>query len=221
MLLGLTFILIYDCLMAACLFGAAGRWDLPFFWWYMGVILIPSLVVTPMVARRTPDLIRERIRPGPGEQDRFSKPALMMGQVSHWVIGGLDAGRFHWSGNFPFGLQVAGLVGLGAGFCLSAWPILVNPFFSSAVRIQPDRGQYVIQTGPYRYVRHPGYAAGLLFILSSGLALGSWWSELPMLMLGVVLIRRTVLEDDVLHHELPGYREYASRVLYKLLPGIW
>jgi protein-S-isoprenylcysteine O-methyltransferase Ste14 len=118
-------------------------------------------------------------------------------------------------------VQIAGLIGYALGMGLGIWSMLVNPFFSSAVRIQADRGQYVIAAGPYRLVRHPGYSGGLLFLLCSGLALGSWWSILPMLFGVAGLIRRTRLEDRMLQKDLAGYSDYAQKVRYRLVPGLW
>ena len=93
--------------------------------------------------------------------------------ILHWIVAGLDRGRFHWSDNCRLFPRV-GLVAVAAGFGLALWAMLVNRFFSSVVRIQSDRGQYVIATGPYRWIRHPGYLAGVVIMVASGIALGSW-----------------------------------------------
>jgi protein-S-isoprenylcysteine O-methyltransferase Ste14 len=208
-------------LMAGILFASAGRWDLPMFWAYIGVMAVFSSLGYLWVYRHSPDLIKERLHPGPGERDRLSIGLLYVTLAAHWVIAGLDVGRWHWSGHMPLAVQIAGLVGYTLGLGLSIWPMLVNPFFSSAVRIQSDRGQYVINAGPYRFVRHPGYSGGMLFLLCSGLALGSWWSMLPMLIALAGLIRRTLLEDRMLQKELAGYTDYAQKVRYRLVPGLW
>ena len=96
-----------------------------------------------------------------------------------------------------------------------------NKFFSSAVRIQKDRGHTVISTGPYRFVRHPGYVGLCVFTLAEPLALGSWWAFIPGGLATILVIVRTVLEGRTLQAELPGYKEYAARVRYRLLPGVW
>jgi protein-S-isoprenylcysteine O-methyltransferase Ste14 len=113
------------------------------------------------------------------------------------------------------------LIGFGCGYALVAWSTVVNRFYSPAVRIQEDRGQEVITSGPYRFVRHPGYIGWILFFLFSGLALGSWLSVLPTLVVVAVTIRRTVIEDRMLHGSLKGYTEYAQNVRYRLIPGVW
>ncbi len=217
----LVILLGFFGLMAGILFASAGRWDLPMFWAYIVVMMALSSLGYLLVYRHSPDLIKERLHPGPGEQDRLSLGLMYVTLAAHWGTAGLDVGRFHWSGHLPLAVQFAGLIGYALGLGLSIWPMLVNPFFSSAVRIQADRGQYVIASGPYRFVRHPGYSGGLLFLLCSGLALGSWWSVLPMLLAVAGLIRRTRLEDRMLQKELAGYADYAHQVRYRLIPGLW
>lgn len=208
-------------LTAGSLFLSAGGWDLPMFWAYLAIMFVPGLLSLPVLHRRSPGLIEERLHPGPGERDKITAPVVVLATVTHWVIAGLDVGRFHWSGDMPPLVQLAGFVGYAIGLGLAMWATLVNRFFSSAVRIQADRGQYVITTGPYQYVRHPGYSGGLLFLLCSGLALGSWWSILPILFAVADLIYRTMLEDQMLRRELPGYADYAERVRRRLIPGWW
>ena len=208
-------------LMAGILFATAGRFNLPMFWAYIGVMAVFSSLGYLWLYQHDPELIKERLHPGPGEHDRLSIGLLYVTLAAHWGIAGLDVGRLHWSGHMPLAVQIAGLIGFALGMGLGIWPMLVNPFFSSAVRIQADRGQYVITKGPYRFVRHPGYSGGLLFLLCSGPALGSWWSMLPMLLCAAGLIRRTRLEDRMLQQELPGYTDYAQKVRYRLVPGLW
>ncbi len=206
--------------LAGILFGAAGRWNLPAFWAYLAMTILPGLALLGVLLRRSPELVDERLHPGPGERDRWSVALLTVAMLAHWVVAGLDVGRFRWSRAMPGAVRVLGFVGYAGGIGLLGWAMLANPFFSSAVRIQSDRGQHVVSTGPYRAVRHPGYTGALLLLLASGLALGSWRSILPMLLTVGVLIRRTCLEDQMLREELPGYVEYAERVRYRLWPGV-
>jgi protein-S-isoprenylcysteine O-methyltransferase Ste14 len=219
--LATAFSLLVFAAMAALLFVTAGRCDLPALWVYLAVTILPSLFVLLLLNRRSPDLIKERLHPGPGEQDRISIVLLSFALAIHLGLAGLDVGRVHWSGSMSLVVQVAGFVGYTGGLGLSMWAMLVNRFFSSAVRIQADRGQYVITEGPYRYVRHPGYTGGILYLLCSGLALGSWWSILPMPFAIWGVIRRTVIEDRLLYEKLPGYTDYAQKVPYRLIPGVW
>ena len=108
-----------------------------------------------------------------------------------------------------------------AGYVLGAYALIENRFFSGMVRIQTDRDHQVVSSGPYRWVRHPGYAGALLVYLVTPLFLDSAWAFLPAVFLAVVLVIRTHLEDSTLQEELAGYREYARRVRYRLLPGVW
>jgi protein-S-isoprenylcysteine O-methyltransferase Ste14 len=140
-----------------------------------------------------PSLLRERMRPG-----------------------------FHWSDSVPAWVQALGLIAVAAGYALCFWAMAVNRFFSSVVRIQTDRGQHVITAGPYACMRHPGYLAGIVIMVTSGPALGSWIAAALLVVASLpFLLHRAVTEDRVLIAELPGYRRYARRVRWRILPGIW
>jgi protein-S-isoprenylcysteine O-methyltransferase Ste14 len=206
--------------MAAVLFGSAGRWDLPFFWAYIAVAGAAGLHAA---LTADPDLLRERFRPGPGGRDNLALLRLLalLLCAAHWVLAGLDVGRYHWSDTIPPLVQGIGLFGMVAAVGITRWAQTANRFFSAAMRIQHDRGHHVITTGPYRYIRHPGYAAFILAGISSGLVLGSWWAALlPALLVGA-FVRRASREDRLLREELEGYPEYAAKVRYRLVPGVW
>jgi protein-S-isoprenylcysteine O-methyltransferase Ste14 len=207
-------------IMGATLFGVAGRWDLPFFWAYLGIWFA---AVLHMALTADLDLIRERLRPGPGGRDNLAllRFLALIFFGGHWVLAALDVGRYHWSDTIPAGVQVAGLVGMAAAVGVIRWAQSVNRFFSAAMRIQTDRGHHVITTGPYQYVRHPGYAAFILTGISSGLALGSWWAALLPLGFVFAFVRRALREDRLLKQELEGYTDYAAKVRYRLVPGVW
>jgi protein-S-isoprenylcysteine O-methyltransferase Ste14 len=104
---------------------------------------------------------------------------------------------------------------------ITTWAMLVNRFFSRAVRLQPDRGQQVVTSGPYRLVRHPGYSGGLLLLLSGGFALGSWIAMVPILLMLPLMVRRTLIEERMLANALPGYTEYMRQVRFRIIPGVW
>ena len=203
------------------LFVSAGRTDLVMFWAYLVIMLVPSLSTVVVVSGRQPDQRRAQMRPGAGNWDRFSVPVAVVMALAHFVIAGLDVGRYHWSDSVPLALQYIGLFGFAVGIIVLAWAVIANRFFSSAVRVQADRSQQVITDGPYRFVRHPAYIGEILFILFSGIALGSWLSVLPMLVLAADVIRRTRIEDKMLQGDLKGYAEYAQTVRYRLIPGLW
>jgi protein-S-isoprenylcysteine O-methyltransferase Ste14 len=140
--------------------------------------------------------------------------------VAIFPVAGLDAGRFHWS-HVPLGVVVLGYVLFCIGYFLSIWVYRVNRFAEPTVRIQTDRGQRVIDTGPYALVRHPLYLGALLMWAGIPLSLGSLWALLPGALGAVVLVVRTILEDRTLQAELPGYQDYTHRVRHRLIPGVW
>jgi protein-S-isoprenylcysteine O-methyltransferase Ste14 len=150
---------------------------------------------------------------------RFLPITLLL--FGHWVLAGLDRGQLHLSDSVPIVARVAALVAFTLAWLVFVWAMHVNRFFSSIPRIQSERGHRVISGGPYRFVRHPGYAAALVAAIASGIALGSWLSTaiVPFAVAG--LVRRTIVEERLLERGLPGYADYASRVRYRLLPGIW
>jgi protein-S-isoprenylcysteine O-methyltransferase Ste14 len=135
------------------------------------------------------------------------------------IVAGLDH-RYGWSPVFPPGLMVIGFTLITLGYAFAAWALAENRFFSSVVRIQMDRGHVVCDRGPYRIVRHPGYAGNILALPGMALALSSVWTLIPAAVALIIAVIRTVLEDRTLQEELPGYREYARRVRYRLIPGI-
>ena len=136
------------------------------------------------------------------------------------IVAGLDH-RYIWSPEFPLWLNVMGLILISLGYAFAAWALAENRFFSSVVRIQTDRGHVVCDTGPYRFVRHPGYAGNIPPLFGIVLALGSVWTLIPAVVASIIAVIRTLLEDQTLQDELPGYRDYARRVRYRLIPGIY
>ncbi len=136
------------------------------------------------------------------------------------IVAGLDH-RFAWSAAFPLWLIVPGFILIVLGYGFAAWALAENRFFSSVVRIQTDRGHVVCDTGPYRFVRHPGYAGNLLALPGIVLALSSMLAIIPAAVALIIAVIRTALEDRTLQEELPGYRDYVQRVRYRLIPGIY
>lgn len=136
------------------------------------------------------------------------------------IVGGLDH-RFDWSPEFPLWLILFGFFLISIGYAFGAWAFAENRFFWSVVRIEPDRGHVVCDSGPYQVVRHPGYAGNILPLLGIVLALGSVWALIPGAVAVVITVIRTALEDQALQEELPGYRDYAQIVRYRLVPGIY
>ena len=209
---------LFLVLMTVALFASAGTIAIVGFWLYLAIQLtgiVASFVLLP------PDLVRERMRPG-GQKPPLALRLSVIVILIAFVVAGLDRGRFHWSDDVPPWLQGLSLVVVAANYAFVFWAMMVNRFFSSIVRIQADRGQRVVASGPYAHVRHPGYLGGILIVLCSGPALGSWLAAAIFVVSGLpFLIYRAVTEDRVLRAELPGYQEYAGRVRWRLVPGIW
>jgi protein-S-isoprenylcysteine O-methyltransferase Ste14 len=211
-------LLLYFAVIVGVWFGAAGRWDLPFFW---AVIGIYGVMMSVGYLKMDPSLRRERFKPGAGGKDRQMRALLLPLMLGSWVIAGLDVGRYHWSDTVPVGVKAAALASFAAALALGFRAVKVNRFFSPVVRLQSERGHHVITDGPYRVVRHPGYAGGMSAAVCGTLALGSWWAMLPMAGIVALFLRRILVEDKFLRAELPGYEEYAGKVRYRLVPGIW
>jgi protein-S-isoprenylcysteine O-methyltransferase Ste14 len=200
------------------LFASAGTIAIAVFWIYLAIF---AAIMVAGFLWLDPGLLRERMRPG-GKKPPLGLRLLTGVLFAHWIVAGLDRGRFHWSDSVPGWLQAAGLIGVAAGYALCFWAMAENRFFSSVVRIQSDRGQYVVSSGPYAFVRHPGYTAGVLIMLASGVALGSWLAAALLVIFSLpFLLYRAITEDRILQSELPGYSNYAARVRWRLCPGIW
>ena len=215
--------LLSYAMLAGILFGLAGRWDLPWFWLTLGTFAVSHLVTIAVVIRDDPELARERMKPGAGEPG-WDKTILRLFAIlvlANLVVGSLDVGRWQLSDSVPQLLQAIGLVGIAAGMAMMTWCMVVNTFFAKVVRIQEDRGHQVIDSGPYQYVRHPGYVGWVILWFSFNLALGSWLAVGGSFLVNAVMVVRTSLEDRFLIENLAGYDEYAKRVKSRLLRGIW
>lgn len=200
------------------LFASAGTVAIAAFWVYLAILVAVFVAAFALLDR---GLLEERMRPG-GKPAPLGLRLLNVVLLVHWIIAGLDRGHLHWTDNVPALLQGFALATFAAGYGLALWAMLVNRFFSSVVRIQSDRGQHVVMTGPYAFVRHPGYSAGILILTASGIALGSWIATAFLVALTVpFLFHRVFHEDRVLQEQLPGYRDYARRMRWRLVPGIW
>ena len=211
-------VLLLETGLAVILFASAGRIDLPWVW---VMLAVHTAMMTAILSLVDPTLPGERARPGPGAVDGTLRRVLTLLLLGHLVLAGVDVGRFQWSGPTALPVRIAALVVFALGMSLGMWAMVVNRFFSSAVRLQTDRGHHVIDTGPYRFVRHPGYASLLLSATGGAVVIGSWWSLLPLAPMAAVVAWRMVMEDAFLHRELAGYPAYAGRVRHKLVPGLW
>lgn len=203
-------------------FIIAGRSD---YWqgWVFSVINLVGFLVLAVLFSDKAELIRERVRPGPGTKwwDKLFFVFYIPAYLAIIIVAGLDGGRYEWTRRMNIIVYVLSCVVYVAGYSIMFWAMWVNRFFSSTVRIQTERGHTVVQDGPYKYVRHPGYVGGILVVLSTPLTLGSFWGLIPSAFVVLLLVVRTYLEDVTLQKELNGYCEYAAKVRYRLLPRVW
>lgn len=212
-------------LLPAVIFIAA--WTLKWWnaWAYYAAVVVGALSSRLAIALKHPDLLMERgTSMESGDAMLWDRAIVLLGALLlptvSLIVAGLDH-RFAWTAVLPTGVHLFGLVMLAAGYALGAWAMAVNRFFSAVVRIQKERGHAVVTRGPYRLVRHPSYAGGLLATIGIPLLLNSWWALIPALVVVALTIARTALEDRTLQNELPGYTEYAQRTRYRLVPGMW
>jgi protein-S-isoprenylcysteine O-methyltransferase Ste14 len=221
LLLNLVALMSVGLVPAVLLCVLSGRWDLWNVWAAAGMFVAWVLVQSVGAYRQSPDLLKERVKPGVGGRVRWTTArAFVLLTFVQWGIAGLDQ-RFHWSDVVPPAGVVAGLVLFTIAWGLATWSASVNPFFSPEVRLQADLGQRVISEGPYAIVRHPGYATSALAAVASALALNSLLSLIPAVIYIAVTVRVTAIEDQMLRDELVGYADYAAIVRYRLLPGLW
>lgn len=200
------------------LFVPAGRLDLPYLW---GYLIVCSVLTVFVILTMDPDLARERKNPGPGGLDPRLRAAAAPLWIGSLILGAADAGRLHWSDTVPATLQAAAFIVFAFSMALPVWAIAVNRFFSPVVRIQSERGHHLIRSGPYGFIRHPGYAGMLFGSVGGALAIGSWLGVAPMLFFAGLILRRVMIEDRFLRENLKGYMEYGREVRWRLVPGLW
>jgi protein-S-isoprenylcysteine O-methyltransferase Ste14 len=212
---------IQNLIIGVILFLGSGRPGWVWAWLYLGYSVLQILVNFTIMRRTSPELIAERAEGSERTQswDRTIAAISVPLGLAIFIIAALDE-RWTWS-TVPLWVNLVGAVLLVLGSALSSWAMLTNAYFSTAVRIQQDRGHTVVAEGPYRFIRHPGYLGWAVVGLSVALFFGSLWALIPAgLMLGPMVIR-TALEDRTLQERLEDYREYAQQVRYRLVPGVW
>lgn len=217
--------LLYILLVPALLFISAGTTAWPMAWVYVALLLASTLGSRLIVLKRNPETLRERARFTSSEGTKPWDRVLVLivglfGPAGVFVVAGLDH-RWGWSPLVPFAVQVLAALLVAAGYGLAVWAMVANPYFSSVARIQDDRAQQVVTTGPYRIVRHPSYAGAVLASVALPFMLSALWAFIPATLLVVALVVRTGLEDRMLMEELEGYPRYAEQTRYRLVPGLW
>jgi protein-S-isoprenylcysteine O-methyltransferase Ste14 len=187
--------------------------------WVFGAIWLAAAVYLTLAA--DPTLYEERRRPGGPTIDRRALLAIRLCAAAMFVVAIADIGRFHWSDTVAPSIRVPAMFAFAAATALAVRAIVTNRFFSVAVRVQSDRGHHVVTTGPYAIIRHPGYLGMIVAAPASALALGSWLALAPALAYSGLIARRAVIEDCYLREHLSGYSQYADRVRFRLIPGVW
>ncbi len=216
---------LFTLVQVASLFIASGRLDWVRAWVYIGMHLAGLVVNALVLIPANPELVVDRAQSrGKRDLDRVLAGVMaLFGPVSICIVAGLDE-RYGWTARttgIPPALLIAALAVMALGSLLTTWAMASNRFFYGTLRIAKDRGHTVVTSGPYRYVRHPGYVGIIVFELAMPLILGSLWAFIPAAITVCLSFVRTALEDRALQNRLDGYRGYAQRVRYRLLPGIW
>jgi protein-S-isoprenylcysteine O-methyltransferase Ste14 len=210
-------------IFGSLLFLLAGTLNWTAGWVYLGMNAITQLLSAIVLIQRQAGMLAERskVREGTKSWDRILAPAItIVGTLAVLATAALDT-RFGWSRPLSTGLWGFGVALAFASQLFVLWAMATNRFFAATVRIQTDRGHTVTSSGPYQFIRHPGYAGSLVYTLLVPLVLRSCWTFIPALLTIALITIRTGLEDRTLQAELPGYKEYASRVRYRLVPGVW
>lgn len=210
--------------IAVLLFWPAGTLDWPRAWIFMAEFVVIGLAVTLWLARYNPGLLRERLGGAFQKGQVFWDKVFMTIMIVVWygwlVLMALDAKRWGLS-HMPEALNIVGAVLIPIGFFIVWRTFRENSFAAPVIRIQEERGQTVISTGLYRFVRHPMYAGASVYMLGMPLLLGSWLGLAVLPFIIAFLAARIFIEERELRKGLPGYSEYADRVRYRLLPGVW
>lgn len=210
-------------ILSALLFLPAGRLDWWMAWVFMGTYILAVYFGVAFLQKSDPELVAERqqVKIDVKTWDKVITSLFSLVFIPLTLVtSGLDQ-RFGWSTPFPMAIQILGLIVGLLCMMLIFWGMSANTHFESYVRIQEDRDHKPITSGPYRFVRHPGYVGMALSALILPLILGSWWALIPGGIAAILIIIRTALEDRTLQAELPGYKEYAQQTRYRLIPGIW
>jgi protein-S-isoprenylcysteine O-methyltransferase Ste14 len=216
--------IVWFGLMALIIFSAAGTLSYAGGWLYLGIMVAVSAVFGLHMMRVDPGLLKERLKP-PVQKDQPLADKFVLIPVLILMFGGMgfmaaDAARWHWS-TMPPSVQWAGCGLLLAAFLLIYWTMRTNSFAAPVVKIQKDRGQTVITTGPYAIVRHPMYFGALFYLAGTSLVLGSWWGLVTVPILALLFGARIGIEEKTLRMGLEGYDDYARRVRWRLIPHIW
>jgi protein-S-isoprenylcysteine O-methyltransferase Ste14 len=217
-------IVIMIIFFLALIFVPAGTFKWPEAWIFLLLYFSWLTAVILWMKKNDPGLLKERMT---AKRKKDVKPWDKVFMFSYSLVAlvlivltGLDAVRFRWS-HVPLIIKVIGFLGFIPAMSIVTRTMKENTYLSEMVRIQEERGHQVCTTGPYQYVRHPMYVGVIIFLFCIPLALGSLYSLIPAFVAVILFFIRTALEDKTLYNELPGYKEYAEKVRYRLIPGVW
>lgn len=208
---------------AVCYYLAAGRLNIVRSWVVLGIMFIGCLVATFFQLKYLPELsnARGKAQKGTKSWDLILLLIYFLAYLfGNSIVAGLDTGRYGWS-SFGWSFMIIGTALYALTFIIIQWAMLKNKHFEGTVRIQKDRAHLVVDDGPYGYVRHPGYVGMILINIAVPFMIGSAMAFIPASLCMLVVVIRTALEDRTLQNELSGYKEYASRIRYRLVPGVW
>ena len=214
---------MYKAYVGVVLMLSAGRWNWWVGWLYVFIFLMFDLATALEVIPKDPTLLIERSKSHPDAKawDKVIMPlAAGLLPLAGWIIAGLNL-RWGWQPSLDRSWQLVGFLLTVFGHAIVVWAMSANTFFSPQVRIQTELGHTVANTGPYKFIRHPGYVGAILFTVGVPILLGSWWALIPNLAAVILFIIRTALEDKTLIEELPGYADFVKSVKFRLIPGIW
>jgi protein-S-isoprenylcysteine O-methyltransferase Ste14 len=206
---------------AVLMFLFAGRWDWLRGWAFVIIVAVAEALTLAVLAWRAPDTLNQRgaAHGNTFPFDRlFAALWLALSFATPIAVGlAVRAG----AKQLPWPLFWVGAFVMGAASVFGAWAMIVNEHFEQFVRIQDDRGHRVVDAGPYRLVRHPGYLAAIVGALAAPLMLGAPIAFGPAALVAALFVWRTALEDNSLRRELAGYADYARRTRRRLVPGLW
>ena len=209
--------------MGALLFASAGTLRWPSAWVFLATCILLGPLCGWWLYRVDPALLAERLRPVLQKDQPAADKAFMIVFVIAmlgWLAAmGLD--RRTQSSDVPVAFQALGLLLFVLSTLFILWVFRENSFAAPVVKLQAERAQRVVSTGPYAHVRHPMYSGMILFFAGVPLLLGSWWGLAIAPVIVVLFAVRIGIEERTLREGLPGYSDYVTRVRYRLLPGVW
>ncbi|KYG20433.1 isoprenylcysteine carboxyl methyltransferase [Bradyrhizobium sp. AT1] len=209
--------------MGALLFASAGTLRWPSAWAFLATCTLLGPLCGWWLYRIDPALLAERLRPvlqkDQPAADKVFMSVFVVAMLAWLALIGVD--RRIQSSDMPVALQAVGFALFLASTSFTMWVFRENSFAAPVVKLQAERAQHVISSGPYAHVRHPMYSGMILFFTGVPLLLGSWWGLVMVPVFAALFAIRIGIEERTLREGLPGYADYASRVRYRLLPGVW